>query len=139
VTDIALLCKLGIPESLIREILNSGVTAILIRDGLPGDGIILGQHRPAFNVIELNRSIDRKIAAREVRKKIDVDISEEEIFPWILLHEFAHFKGYKKEKEADLFASERLAKLRGYTRRYSLTIPINITDVICKGLRQALK
>ena len=135
--DFSQLEKMGIPQSLVREILDDGVTAIVVKD-IPSENgkTLLGRVRPFFGTIELNGNIDPKAAAREIREDAGIDLGEKEIFLWVLLHEWAHLKGKRSESEADLFANEHLCRMRGYLMK--IRVDLDIEGLVKKGLQESL-
>jgi hypothetical protein len=130
-TDIPRLEALGVPRSLVEEILASGVEAIVVRDGLKGSGreFTLAVYRPFWKIIELNAAVDRVAAAREITRETGVTVEPEEVFRWSLLHELAHHRGVRDEGQADAFAAERLSGMRGYIRRHRVEVDVNLDSI----------
>jgi len=73
--------------------------------------------------------------AAHLTEKQRITISPSEVFIFLLFHELAHGKGYHSEEGADMFASMRLSKHRGYDRQFVIQIDL---DGLHESVRMAV-
>ena len=105
--DFEKLESLGIPRSLVTEILSDGVLDIFLRTDLKSEGLYFAYTiflRP-LGVFEV------EAAARILSSKLGFELLPEEVFRFLIMHEYGHHKGLK-EKEADEFAAARIKNQR---------------------------
>lgn len=135
-TDFDELEREGIPRDLVRQILENGVSEILFRDSLSAEGLYL----KSLKMIFLRRlSVEEeKEAAQLISQKEGIDLSSGEIYVHTILHEWGHHRGLKHE-ECNRFASRELCKMRGYSRKFILSLNLDIEDMAKKAIVQALK
>ena len=130
------------PSDLIREVLGDGVKAIVTRDTIKGGGE--AYYSPGLDVIVMRKNIDLKEAAKRLTDDLGIDVSEGEVYPFLLLHELFHFQARQQgrvatETECDTFAKKRLSKMRGWKRRFNIQVSIDIPEIIRRGLREAFR
>jgi len=145
-TDRVELTRLGIPDFLLDEILGAGVRAIMLADNLKSEKageMILATFQPIFDVIQIRRNINIKLVSGILAQDTGADILPDEVFLYLLLHEFGHFKKFK-ENEADLFAIGRVRRMRTEKfgeqwKELGLQIGSAIQNGIAEGIKQAFR
>jgi hypothetical protein len=147
-TDRKALLQVGISDDLITEIIDAGVSGIMLVSTLrctderrERDFVPLAVFRPLSNVIQIKKDFDLATFSSYFSKKMKTKIFPEEVHCFLLLHEYGHFLNHKSEQAADKFALLQLEKIRKKKQLADLTeqITLALERGISAGIKEAFR